>query len=368
MRNIFTMLLRWYRPYRAPPRPCYFHNINTAPLNELRGFFNSVVNGAGSTGLAPRGDFALLHRSRPAKGETGLMIRSMTGFASRSGAAAPFSWGWEVRSVNGKGQDLRLRVPEWVAGLEIGLRKKLSAETARGNITCNLRLTREEGGSTLEVNHTQLKVVLAALHEIEQGAMDAGVSLAPSKATDIVTMRGVLEQAPQDEDNSALAKTLIADFDGVLSDFNDMRTNEGAALATVLEGQLDELARLTTQAAALAETRKDDMAAALKRNLLRVMENVDGADAGRVAQELALIAVKADVTEEIDRLHTHVDAARALIGEGGPVGRKLDFLMQEFNREANTLCSKAQNADLTRVGLALKALIDQMREQVQNVE
>ncbi len=296
------------------------------------------------------------------------MIRSMTGFAAHSGADSPFSWGWELRSVNGKGQDLRIRVPDWIEGLEAALRKKLGAETARGNITCNLRLTREEGGSTLSVNQTQLAVVLGALHEIEQSAIDAGVSLAPSKATDIVTMRGVLEQAVQEDDAGALAKVLLADFDKVLHDFNGMRTTEGAALADVLAGQLSEVAKLTAEAAALADTRKDEMAQNLKRNLARVMENADGADAGRVAQELALIAVKADVTEEIDRLTTHVSAARDLIGQGGPVGRKLDFLMQEFNREANTLCSKAQHAGLTNIGLALKAVIDQMREQVQNVE
>lgn len=296
------------------------------------------------------------------------MIRSMTGFATHNGAAAPFSWGWELRAVNGKGQDIRLRVPDWVEGLEAALRKKLGAETARGNITCNLRLAREEGGATLEVNQTQLEVVLAALQKIEQGAMDAGVSLSPSKATDIVTMRGVLEQAVPEDDAGALAKVLIADFDSVLNDFNTMRSTEGAALAEVLEGQLAEVARLTSEAAALAEARKDEMAETLKRNLARVMGNVEGADEGRVAQELALIAVKADVTEEIDRLSTHVTAARDLIGQGGPVGRKLDFLMQEFNREANTLCSKAQHTALTNIGLALKAVIDQMREQVQNVE
>ncbi|MGC1495952.1 MAG: YicC/YloC family endoribonuclease [Sulfitobacter sp.] len=296
------------------------------------------------------------------------MIRSMTGFASRSGADAPFSWGWEIRSVNGKGLDLRLRVPDWVDGLEAGLRKKLSACAARGNITCNLRLTREESGNTLMVNAVQLDTVLNALHEIEERAMDAGVSLAPSKATDIVTMRGVLEQAALDQDTAALCKTLLADFDPALADFDAMRRSEGAALASVLEAQLAQVETLTAQAAALADVRKDEMGDTLRRNLARVMENVDGADAGRVAQELALIAVKSDITEETDRLSAHVGAARDLLGQGGPIGRKMDFLMQEFNREANTLCSKAQNTALTTVGLALKAVIDQMREQVQNVE
>ena len=296
------------------------------------------------------------------------MIRSMTGFASASGTEVPFAWGWEIRSVNGKGLDMRLRVPDWVDGLEVGLRKKLGGIATRGNITCNLRLTREEAGQSLSVNADQLASVLNALHLIEQQAMDAGVSLAPSKATDIVTMRGVLEQAPQEQDTAALCAALLTDFDGVLGDFDLMRQSEGAALAQVLDMQLTLVADLTSQAADLAEVRKSEMATNLRRNLARVLDNADGADEARIAQELAMIAVKSDITEEIDRLIAHVTAARDLLGQGGSVGRKLDFLMQEFNREANTLCSKAQNTALTTVGLALKAVIDQMREQVQNVE
>ena len=180
--------------------------------------------------------------------------------------------------------------------------------------------------------------------------------------------RGVLEQATTVNDVAALCATLLAEFPTVLADFNDMRAREGAALAQVLEAQLTQVAELTTQAAALAETRKDEMAQTLQRNLSRVLDNAEGVDADRLAQELALIAVKSDITEEIDRLHAHVDAARALLAQDGAVGRKLDFLMQEFNREANTLCAKAQSTALTQIGLALKAVIDQMREQVQNVE
>ncbi|GAA6175430.1 YicC/YloC family endoribonuclease [Sulfitobacter pacificus] len=296
------------------------------------------------------------------------MINSMTGFASASGADAPFSWGWEVRAVNGRGLDLRLRVPDWVEGLETGLRKKLSASVARGNITCNLRLNREEAGGTLAVNAAQLETVLSALHQIEERAMDAGVSLAPSKATDIVTMRGVLEQASFNDDAAALCQLLLADFDAVLNDFNAMRAQEGAALHAVLSGQLDKIEELTGQAAALIPARQAEMSATLRSNLARVLDNAEGVDAARLAQELALIAVKTDITEEIDRLKAHVAAARALLAEGGPVGRKLDFLTQEFNREANTLCSKAQMKELTTIGLALKAVVDQMREQVQNVE
>ncbi|MEX3315397.1 YicC/YloC family endoribonuclease [Sulfitobacter sp. PS-8MA] len=292
----------------------------------------------------------------------------MTGFAAGSGSFDSWSWSWELRAVNGKGLDLRLRVPDWIEGLETALRKSLTAAAARGNITCNLRISRNESDGALQVSRAQVDALLAALHDIEARAMDAGVSLAPSRASDLLTLRGVLEQAEEAQDTEGLRAALLEEFPALLADFNAMREAEGAALAQVMHDQLSEIDTLAARAAALAEARKDEMAATLQRNLARVLENSEGADADRVAQELALIAVKADVTEEIDRLAAHVATARDLIGQGGPVGRKLDFLMQEFNREANTLCSKAQSSELTTAGLALKAVIDQMREQVQNVE
>ncbi len=296
------------------------------------------------------------------------MIRSMTGFASATGGIPPHSWAWELRAVNGKGLDLRLRVPDWIDGLEAGLRRLLSAAVARGNVTLSLRLSRDEQAGLMQINDAQLTTVLDAMAVIENRAMEAGVSLAPSTSADIVALRGVLEQSTSEDDAEPLARALLAEAEGLIQNFNAMRDSEGAALQAVLQSQLEEVARLTKEAATLADARGATMAETLKRNLSRVLENTEGVDADRVAQELALIAVKTDVTEEIDRLSAHVDAARDLIGQDGPVGRKLDFLMQEFNREANTLCAKAQSTELTRCGLALKAVIDQMREQVQNVE
>jgi uncharacterized protein (TIGR00255 family) len=296
------------------------------------------------------------------------MIRSMTGFCAQTGAQAPHSWTWELRAVNGKGLDLRIRVPDGLPGLETGLRAALGAQVARGNVTLGLRVQREEGAGALGVNDGALGAVLAALARIEAAAMDAGVSLAPSKATDIITLRGVLEQAVTEDDTAALCAVLLSDFTAVLADFNDMRGAEGAILGKILHAQLDRIADLTAQAATLAQARAARSAEAMKRNLARVLDNVDAIDPDRIAAELALIAVKADITEEIDRLAAHVSAARDLLAQEGPVGRKLDFLMQEFNREANTLCAKSQDTDLTQLGLALKAVIDQLREQVQNVE
>lgn len=296
------------------------------------------------------------------------MIRSMTGFASATGTLSPYSWTWELRAVNGKGLDLRLRVPDWVDGLEIGLRKKLGAAVARGNVTLSLRLARDDASGALQINPAQLTAVLDAMAVIESRAMDAGISLAPSKSSDIVALRGVLEQSSTNDDAAPLAKALLSEAEALIADFNAMRDSEGAALQTVLREQLDQIAELTADSAQLTKARTAAMTETLQRNLAKVVDNTDGVDVDRVAQELALIAVKSDVTEEIDRLSAHVEAARDLLEQGGPVGRKLDFLMQEFNREANTLCAKAQNTDLTRCGLALKAVIDQMREQVQNVE
>ncbi|NOD46237.1 MULTISPECIES: YicC/YloC family endoribonuclease [unclassified Ruegeria] len=296
------------------------------------------------------------------------MIRSMTGFASAQGQHGPHSWTWELRSVNGKGLDMRLRVPDWLTGLEAALRAKLSKSLSRGNVTLSMRLNREDSAPELALNETAMNAALTALEQAEQMASARGITLAPSRASDLLALKGMLDAGSDSDDPGPLVAHLTAEFDALVDAFLDMRRTEGAALAAVLNTQLDQVATLTAKAAELAEHRRDNMAQALRENLARVLDNSQGADPERVAQELALIAVKADITEEIDRLTAHVKAARDLLGKNSAVGRKLDFLMQEFNREANTLCSKAQSSDLTAVGLELKAVIDQMREQVQNVE
>ncbi|KAA0921192.1 YicC family protein [Aquicoccus porphyridii] len=292
----------------------------------------------------------------------------MTGFASAKGQSGAHGWAWELRSVNAKGLDLRLRVPDWIAGLEAGLRARMGAAITRGSVSLSLRLMREDEHATLSVNTAQLDAVLDALAMIEARALARGIDLAPSRAADLLAQRGVLEQSGGDEDTTALRDTLLKAFEPLLADFLAMRAAEGRALHEVLMAQIDRIEALTAEAAALADSRRADMTEALRHNLSRVLDNAAGADADRVAQELALISVKADITEELDRLRAHVGAARDLLSAEGAVGRKLDFLTQEFNREANTLCSKSQHKALTAVGLELKAVIDQLREQVQNVE
>ncbi|MEX1234750.1 MAG: YicC/YloC family endoribonuclease [Roseovarius sp.] len=295
-------------------------------------------------------------------------LHSMTAFATGRGAAPGHTWTWELRSVNGKGLDLRLRVPDWIAGLEAGLRARLSELVSRGNVTLGLRVQSAEAGGRMAINAAQLEAALDAMAEVEAQAMARGLSLAPARPGDILAVRGVLETVTPEADTTTLASDILADFDAVLADFLEMRAQEGAALAALLAAHLDEIARLTTAAEAAAEARRPEAEAALSAALSRVMQGAEGADPGRVAQELAMIAVKSDITEEIGRLHAHVEAARALLASRGPVGRKLDFLSQEFNREANTLCAKAGSTPLTAIGLDLKAAVDQLREQVQNVE
>ncbi len=292
----------------------------------------------------------------------------MTAFAAAKGGTSQHSWAWELRSVNAKGLDIRARMPDWIEGLEAALRARLGKALARGSVTLNLRVTREEGEAGQSVNEAALGAVLSALARVEARAKHEGLSLSPTSAADILGLRGVLETSASEDEAAGLKAALMKDFEPVLDAFLQMRASEGAALAAILGGQLDEIARLTAAATQAAEARRGDMAEALQASLARVMGAAEEADPQRIAQELALIAVKSDITEELDRLRAHVDAARELLDTDGPVGRKLDFLMQEFNREANTLCSKSQNTELTRIGLDLKTVIDQMREQVQNVE
>ena len=296
------------------------------------------------------------------------MIESMTGFATAKGAALGASWAWDLRSVNGKGLDLRLRVPDWIDGLEARLRARITAAVGRGNVTLNLRLARDEGQAELAVNAAGLNAVIAAMARVEAEAMEVGLSLAPATAADILNLRGVLEIRSLDAQTGPLLEALIADFETVLADFLAMRRTEGRALQTVIEAQLAQITALVDQIAAATEARAAEMAQTLRTNLARVLDNGAGVEPPRVAQELALIAVKADVTEEVDRLRAHVTAAQDLLRAPEPVGRKLDFLMQEFNREANTLGSKSVDSRTTQAAVELKVLIEQLREQVQNLE
>ncbi len=297
------------------------------------------------------------------------MIQSMTAFASRTGTHGPECWAWEMRGVNARGLDLRLRLPEGIDGLEVAVRAMLNARLGRGNVSVTLRMTRQEAAQAVVLDERQLDRVLAALGQVQDRALEMGVTLGQPTVADVLSQRGVIAPgnaaaAPDD----GLAKALIRGLEHLIDDFVVMRRAEGSALHAVIATQLDTIDRLTDAAAEAAAARAPAARAALRAALQRVMDDVTEADETRIAQELALLSVKADITEEIDRLRAHVIAARDLLDDAQPSGRRLDFLAQEFNREANTLCAKAGSAALTRIGLDLKATIDQMREQIQNVE
>ncbi len=293
----------------------------------------------------------------------------MTAFASRTGSAGPDTWSWEMRGVNARGLDLRLKLPEGIEGLEVAVRAALSARLGRGNVSLTLRMNRDEGGEALDLDEAQLDRVLRALERVQERAGARGVTLAPPTASDLLSLRGVIafsKAMPGQDPN--LVKALTDDLDLLLDDFVAMRRAEGKALHAIILDQLKQIDTGSQAAAAALEAHRPAARVNLRTAMQRVMDDVIDIEEGRVAQELALMAVKFDVTEEIDRLQAHVGAARLLLEDPKPAGRRLDFLAQEFNREANTLCSKAQSEALTRIGLDLKATIDQMREQIQNVE
>lgn len=296
------------------------------------------------------------------------MTLSMTGFASLKGHLGQWSWSWDIRSVNARGLDIRLRLPDWIDGLEPLVRKAVAAKVARGSVSVSLRLAREGDDGAARLNPEALARILAVLTEITHAAEARGLMLNRPSPAEIATMRGVMDTNGDEADPAPLLAALGRDLPPLLEAFDTMRRHEGAALAALIRTQLDETETLVGQALTAVDARRDAQAETLRAALARVMDNTEAADPDRVAQELALIAVKTDVREELDRLGAHVAQARALFDGDVPRGRKLDFLMQEFNREANTLCAKAQFAELTRIGLDLKALIDQMREQVQNIE
>lgn len=296
------------------------------------------------------------------------MTVSMTGFSARQGAYGRYAWSWDLRTVNGRGLDLRLRLPDWVEGLEQSLRAKLQKALHRGSVQLSLRVSAKDDAAGAVLTNEALDGALAMIARTEAQAAAEGIALRASSAAEILSMRGVLDGASRDEDTGALKEALEADFDPLLDGLITMRHAEGAALHKTLDAQITGIETLHAAARTAVAERNASAPDTLRSQIARVTDTSDVVDPDRLAQEVALLAVKADVTEELDRLTAHIEAARGLLAEPGPKGRKLDFLIQEFNREANTLCSKAGSTKLTAVGLDLKAVIDQMREQVQNVE
>lgn len=302
------------------------------------------------------------------------MVKSMTGAAAlaaplalEGGATAPLA-AWDLRAVNGRALDLRLRLPEGLDGLEAGLRARLAAVVRRGTLSLSLRLSRADEGAPLHLDPEALAGALAAVAQVQAAAEAAGVALRPPSAAEVLGLRGVLVGAPESGPSEPLVAALLAQADDLIARFDAVRAAEGRALAAVLAAQIDRIAALVAEARALLPARAEAQAEALRTGVERLLAAGGPPEPERLAQELALLAVKSDVAEELDRLAVHVAAARRLLEQPGAAGRPLEFLTQEFNREANTLCAKAQHGALARIGLDLKTVIDQMREQVQNLE
>ena len=295
-----------------------------------------------------------------------MTLQSMTGFGATTGQAGDVGWAWEVRSVNGRGLDIRMRLPEGAEALEPVLRAAIAKKISRGNVSLNLKLSQASDSAVPALNSENLEAVIWAATQAKDIAEANGLNLQPVSVGDLLARPWVWEaDAPRDQSWLETAKGQIP---ALIDKLAAARGSEGQAIVAVLSGQIETAATLSKSARQAAEERATRTGGMLREKVLSLLEITELADEERLAQELALIAVKADVTEELDRLDAHVVAARELLGGDGPVGRKFDFLMQEFNREANTLCSKSGSSDLTAIGLELKLVIDQMREQVQNLE
>jgi uncharacterized protein (TIGR00255 family) len=295
-----------------------------------------------------------------------MTIKSMTGFARTAGVAGPVSWHWELRSVNGRGLDIRLRVPPGFEALEPRVREAVAKRIGRGSLTVNLNVKRAHGQTEIRLNEIALKQVLAAVQTLRSAA-----AVGPPSAEALLNVRGVLELVEPEEseaETAARTEAMLASLDAALGGMVRARADEGAHLNAIVGRQLADIERLIDGVERSPSRAPAAIRQRLKEQVGRLMEACATLDETRLYQEAALLAARADIEEELKRLTAHVAAARELLDSKEPAGRRLDFLAQEFNREANTLCSKAYDAETTRAGLELKAVIDQMREQVQNIE
>ena len=296
-----------------------------------------------------------------------MALSSMTGFARATGQTDTLSWSWEIRSVNGKGLDVRLRLPNGFEALDPLLRKELAARFSRGSMQVGLQVRRAADVVAMRVNSALLDWLIEEVRKLK-GRL--GMTAAPVDPARLLALRGVLEPEEEDPDAvlAAVKEPLLESFRRALEDLEQARRKEGARITEVLKSQVDQIADLVQKARENPARSPEAIRERLRQQVQRLLEASQDLDEQRLYQEAVILAAKADVEEELDRLAAHVAAARELLAGNGPAGRKLDFLAQEFNREANTLCAKSNDASLTRIGLDLKAVIDQFREQVQNVE
>ncbi len=298
-----------------------------------------------------------------AANDSGASIASMTGFARAAGTTGAVQWLWEIRTVNGRGLDIRVRVPNGFEAAGEAARAALSKALARGQCQLGLTLTRPETAARVRIDEALLADLAAAVARVPRPD-----GVAPATLDGLLSVRGVVEvEAEGPADPEALNRDLAAGAQGLVSDLVAARRAEGASLREIVTGQLAEVARLTQAAEDCPARRPEAVRARLQASIAALTDGT-GLDPDRLHQEAVLLAAKADVREELDRLRAHVGAANELLASGGAIGRRLDFLAQELGREANTLCAKAGDIALSRIGLDLKAVVEQFREQVQNVE
>ena len=295
-----------------------------------------------------------------------MTINSMTGFAREAGATGPYQWAWEIKTVNGRGLDVRLRTPPGYDAVGEEARQRIMKSLARGMCQLNLTISRTATVPRAKVNEGVLAALADAL-----GRLKLPEGVRPASVDGLLAVRGVVE-LEDESDNETVADELAADLRGaagrLIEGLQDARRGEGRALAGVIEGHLATIERLVADADACPARQPDAIRARLQAQITALLDAAPALDSARLHQEAVLIAARADIREELDRLAAHVASAREVLHDGGAVGRRLDFLAQEFGREANTLCAKANDVALSRIGLDLKAVVEQFREQVQNVE
>jgi len=294
-----------------------------------------------------------------------MTLSSMTGFARSHGISGPYSWTWEIKSVNSKGLDMRLRLPPGWDAIEPVVRARAAEAVTRGALQATLMVERTGIVPVVRVNEPVLAAVLETLKRV-----GAQVNADPPRLDGILAIKGVVEvaEAQESEDERRAAETAaVAGFGAALQSLAEMRQHEGAALGKILNGRLDEIADLAARADAAPGRKADAIRQRLSEQIAVLMES-GRFDQDRLYQEALLLASKADIREELDRLTAHVAQARKLLSGGGAIGRRLDFLSQELNRESNTLCAKSNDTELTTTGLELKTVVEQFREQVQNLE
>jgi len=295
-----------------------------------------------------------------------MALSSMTGFARSQGIAGTYAWSWEIKSVNAKGLDLRFRSPGGWDAVELPARARAAEKLSRGTIYANLAVTRQGVQPTVKVNEPVLTAVLSTLKSLSEK-----IDAAPPSLDGILSLKGVIEVGDADEreeDRRTAETAIVAGFEETLAALAAMRHAEGDALGRVLSARLDEIAALTARAEAAPGRKPDAIMARLTEQVKGLLDSSERFDPDRLHQEAILLAAKADIREELDRLASHVTQAKKLLAGGGAIGRKLDFLAQELHRESNTLTAKANDLELTTIGLELKSVVEQFREQVQNLE